>query len=81
MKESDNPSYMKHSKCGMCSLCVTDADETESLTWLKVAEFHTLMFYSRVVDGFFGGWGEWGERGLNIFDIITHITQISQIRI
>lgn len=58
MKESDNPSYMKHSKCGMCSLCVTGADATESLTWLKFEGFHILMFLGRGVDGFWGeGWG------------------------
>jgi len=50
---------MKHSSRGTCSLCITDAATTEFLTQLKFAEFHILMFYGEVSDGFLFVWIFW----------------------
>lgn len=38
-----------------CVHCVTGADATVSDLLLSVTEFNILMFYNRVVDGFFCG--------------------------
>lgn len=51
----------------MCSLCVTGADATVSDLLLSVTEFNILMFYNRVVDGFFCGRGEKFEYFLHYY--------------